>query len=236
MSSLKGQALVETAIIAPIIIFIMVGVFEVGWALRGYLVLINADREAARFAARPAYLKYDDETYNNIVAHGIQAMSGQLSFTKTGTIIISVVRIDPQWPCDPSKRTQDAHIKCDCKEASTSPYSQTLIISPLTNPTSTFTYPYTSAKVSAIDFSDILNLKSHHVGSETDNFNLVELNRYMACQAMLNNYKPLIDTEVFVEMFYGQPQLVGFPIISNPFTDPVPMYASTTFRVVEEYR
>ncbi len=39
-----GQSLVEIAITAPLLIFLLLGVFEVGWALRGYLVLVNVNR------------------------------------------------------------------------------------------------------------------------------------------------------------------------------------------------
>ncbi|MEM7346635.1 MAG: TadE family protein [Chloroflexota bacterium] len=48
----RGQSLVELAVIVPILLFIFMGLIEVGWAIRGYLVLLTAGRETARFAAR----------------------------------------------------------------------------------------------------------------------------------------------------------------------------------------
>ena len=54
----KGQSLVEMAIITPLLIFFMLGIFEVGWALRNYLVLVNVNREITRFAVRPGYLNF----------------------------------------------------------------------------------------------------------------------------------------------------------------------------------
>jgi Flp pilus assembly protein TadG len=44
----RGQSLVETALILPILLLMFIGVLEVGWALRGYLTLLNASREALR--------------------------------------------------------------------------------------------------------------------------------------------------------------------------------------------
>jgi hypothetical protein len=33
-------------------------------------------------------------------------------------------------------------------------------------------------------------------------------------------------------MFYDIPQLFGFPLISNPYTDPIPLYTHTTMRLI----
>ena len=46
---------VEMAIISPLLFLLFIGVLEVGWAIRGYIVLLNADREATRFAARVTF-------------------------------------------------------------------------------------------------------------------------------------------------------------------------------------
>lgn len=56
----KGQSLVEMALITPILLILFIGVFEVGWVLRGFIVLSNANREATRFAAKGTYLNFRD--------------------------------------------------------------------------------------------------------------------------------------------------------------------------------
>ena len=48
----RGQGLVELVIVTPILIFIFIGLLEVGWALRSYMILLSTNRETARFAAR----------------------------------------------------------------------------------------------------------------------------------------------------------------------------------------
>ena len=47
----KGQALVETALILPIIILILMGIIDFGLLFNNYLVVSNASREGARNAA-----------------------------------------------------------------------------------------------------------------------------------------------------------------------------------------
>jgi len=39
----KGQSLVEMALIAPILLLMFLGVVEVGWALRNFIVVQNAN-------------------------------------------------------------------------------------------------------------------------------------------------------------------------------------------------
>lgn len=49
MNKKKGQALVEFAIILPILIFILAGIIEFGMMLNSYLTIQNASREGARY-------------------------------------------------------------------------------------------------------------------------------------------------------------------------------------------
>lgn len=48
----RGQGLLEMAVVLPVLLILMLGVVEVGYALRNYLRVVNANREGARFAAR----------------------------------------------------------------------------------------------------------------------------------------------------------------------------------------
>jgi Flp pilus assembly protein TadG len=51
----RGQAMVETAIAIPLLLVLMVGIFEVGRAYETWQVLTNAAREGARIAVLEAY-------------------------------------------------------------------------------------------------------------------------------------------------------------------------------------
>jgi Flp pilus assembly protein TadG len=50
----RGQALVEAAIIVPLVLLVMVGIFEVGRLYETYQVLTNAAREGARASVIPS--------------------------------------------------------------------------------------------------------------------------------------------------------------------------------------
>jgi hypothetical protein len=50
-SAKKGQAVVETALVLPIVILILMGIIDFGIMFNNYIVLSNASRECARKAA-----------------------------------------------------------------------------------------------------------------------------------------------------------------------------------------
>jgi hypothetical protein len=76
-----GQSLVETAIITPLLLVMLLGVFEVGSAIRAYIVLLNANREAARFLARGLYT--DDQGY----AHFNRSLSNAMHSDTSNTTV-----------------------------------------------------------------------------------------------------------------------------------------------------
>lgn len=200
----QGQSLVEMAIIAPILIFMLLGVFEVGWALRGYLILTNANREAARYAVRQNYLDFESAmpAYETVVTHALESISGQLydlDFKSNGTMIISYLVVSGT-----------------CTGTIT-------VATPLDVPTYTWKSPISSTRITQVDYQAMASKMALE-------------QRQHSCDQEHWDLTPRPDGRVIVEMWYEQPQLFGFPILSNPFTDPVPMYASTTFRKIQEQR
>ncbi len=75
----KGQSIVETALILPIIILILTGIIDFGLLFNNYLVITNASREAARQAAVGA----TDMELNILVSN----MTSNLDQTKLMTTI-----------------------------------------------------------------------------------------------------------------------------------------------------
>jgi len=198
----KGQSLVEMAIITPVLIFMLIGVFEVGYALHAYLVLANANREAARFAVRQNYLDFNSEHvgYEKVWTHTLNSIANQIEFNEnTSAMIISHIAIDA--PC-------------------TMPYT---ITTPLDVPTYTWKYPSTSTHQTRIDYVKVTREMLTYQVSHS-------------CDLMSKGLIPYPNNVVIVEMFMDQKQLFGFPLISNPILDPVPMYVHSTFRRVQETR
>lgn len=249
----KGQSLVELAITAPILVFMLLGVFEVGWALRGYLVLTNVNREITRYSVRQGYLDYSvkDNTpttsaatvgYDEVLSYTYTTLVDQLAldFTtgETATLIISHVVADTGLPC----RLEDID-NCNCN-AFVDPNQPNFYL----NGTDVLTYddlilhpglpgyeyfyaatfpgpPVTSTYLTKLDYPEV----AADMARQNNKFN---------CELMKKSGGtiPAANNVVFTEIYYNQPQLFGFPIISNPYTDPVPMYAHTAMRIIVSSR
>jgi hypothetical protein len=57
----KGQSLVEMALALPLLLLMFAGLIEIGAALRNYLVVVNANREGTRLAARGRWFDSDQD-------------------------------------------------------------------------------------------------------------------------------------------------------------------------------
>jgi len=69
----RGQSIVELALVLPILLLFAVGLTEVGFTMYDYMRLANANREGVRLASRGP--RYDDDTViDRVVASG--GMSG----------------------------------------------------------------------------------------------------------------------------------------------------------------
>jgi Flp pilus assembly protein TadG len=80
----RGQALLEAAIITPVVLLIMVGIFEVGRAYQTWQVLTNAAREGARAAVVPGASK---ATVEAVVTQFMK--DGQLGGYEAATIDVN---------------------------------------------------------------------------------------------------------------------------------------------------
>lgn len=223
----KGQSLVEMAIITPLLIFMMIGVFEVGWALRGYLILANISRESARTAIRPGYLNFEtavEPGWEKVLTQTLTSASGMLNlnFQDKGTLILTYIEVstgatDYGPICEkgtPGYRqcldNYNAQFLVDCPLV----YTPTIRI-PSTNPTYTVTYG--EPRITHFDYQQM--------GNE-----LAIRNRQNNCTLAVKGGIGRPDGMIISEMWFDQSMLLGFPLISNAFTDPVPMYAHTTMR------
>jgi len=239
----KGQSLVEMAIITPLLLLLFIGVLEVGWAIRSYIVLLNADREATRFAARGQYLDFGqteraDIGYDFVAAHTLDTMSEQLDFDvlsedPNATLIVSHYLVDTGKPCaDPPCNDDceaDKHNKnggCDCstpdRREEDYPFDD-MVLHPGMSGYEYFSALYGITRTSQLNHTDLVA----QLKEQNDAFNCA-----------LNLKDPSVpwvpNSVVAVEAFYAQPQLLGVPLVSNYFTDPIPMYVSTVMRITAD--
>lgn len=95
MGGRKGNALVEAGLVLPIVVFLVMAIFEAGRAWMDYNLLQNAVREGARFAAiRPALQINDAAVLGRIDSvlqlGGLRAANGAVLYTaplQTGRLV-----------------------------------------------------------------------------------------------------------------------------------------------------
>src|SRR5215467_10490069 len=81
VASARGQALIETALVLPLLLLVAVGIFEFARAYQTYQVLTNAAREGARLAILP------DSTTSDVQARVAAYMqAGALDNCESATI------------------------------------------------------------------------------------------------------------------------------------------------------
>jgi hypothetical protein len=206
-------------------------------------VLLNADREATRFAARGQYLDFrfyerDEIGYGYVLSHTLESMAQQLDFDvvsgdPNGTLIISHYLVDTSRPCaDPPCNDDcdaDKHNKhggCDCstpdRREPDYPYDD-LVLHPDMSGYEHFAALYGIPRPSRLNHAELVA----ELKEQNDAFN---------CSLNLKDesapWSP--NSVVVVEAFYNQPQLLGVPIVSNYFTDPVPLYVNTMMRIASD--
>jgi hypothetical protein len=85
----RGQAAVELALIAPLLITLLLGVAELGNALRTDLALVDAAREGARLAARGNIFQPSD------LVLVVTAHARGLDLAHAGAIVVTTVQAGP---------------------------------------------------------------------------------------------------------------------------------------------
>lgn len=210
------------AIVTPILIFLLIGVFEVGWALRSYLILANTSREAARFASRPEYLDLTSAThvgFEQVYTHAVNSMSDQLN-VENMVLIVSIISIDTQQVCN-----YDNLAICDCNNAVTQPYSPTIVLHPgmISYTHWIATFPATATLHTKLDFETL----SQDLAARDRKFNCELVKKTNASAVLRKNEL------VTAEIYYIHNQLFGFPLWSNPYTDPITMYGHTSMRILD---
>lgn len=238
----KGQSLVEMAIISPLLILLLIGVLEVGYAIRSYVVLVNADREATRFAARGMYLDFSQTEqnavgYSRVLSHTLDSIAEQLPFDVTsdernGTLIVSHYVVDTGKPCEDPPCNDDCDFDrhnrnggCDCSAPDRREDDYTLddfIFHPGVEGYEYFTAFYGIPRETRINYEELVA----ELKEQNDAFNCALNVRDQTAPWSVNS-------GIIVETYYTQYQLLGVPIISNYLTDPYELYAHTVMRLPE---
>ncbi len=247
-SRTPGQSLVEMAIITPLLIFFLLGIFEVGSGIRGYLVLVNVNREITRFAVRPGYLNFStladvEASYTRVQEWTTSSASEQLEldFDETSgstTLIVSHLVVDTGKPCDDVNNCDcDAFIQAYQNGSTYAAEASTGAENPLDD---LILHPgvpgqeYQSRRFGpAATVTGPRQTRLDYIAIATE---MAAKNNHFNCEIMKKGGVPSANNVIITELFHDQPQLFGFPLISNPFTDPVPLYTHTTMRLISAAR
>jgi hypothetical protein len=97
----RGQSMVEMALAFPILLLIMAGTLEVGKYFNDYLTILDATREAARYAAdgdlvlatEPS-ITCDDNFYHQAACLAQENIKGISFDTTTDDIVVSAMSVD----------------------------------------------------------------------------------------------------------------------------------------------
>ena len=91
LSSQRGQALLETALVLPLVLLVATSIFEFGRAYQTWQVLTNASREAARIAVLPGTTDTDIQTrVQQYLTAGQLAGTASVAVDRTRTISIGL--------------------------------------------------------------------------------------------------------------------------------------------------
>lgn len=66
--NVRGAALIEFAIITPVLIILLLGIIEFGWLFNGWITITSAAREGARIAI----IKTADENFHTLVQEAVE--------------------------------------------------------------------------------------------------------------------------------------------------------------------
>jgi hypothetical protein len=246
----RGQSLVEVSLALPVLLLMLLGVFEVGWAIRGYMVLTNSNREAVRFAVKPGNLDFskreiDQVGYHYVLTQTEFSLAEQLPLDFTtpasnATAIMSHFVIDGGFPCveeisgNPKIPYTFDPNNCNCKNSDPDATQwftlDDLILSPLTPGYDYYGVTYGISRTSLLGGGD-LNKELNDLLLANNQLNCSLLKTLGTTDPAKQASTLVANNQFVVEMIYEQPQLLGAPLISNRFTDPVPLYTHTAMRI-----
>ena len=205
----RGQGLVEFAIMLPILLLLLIGLAELGLALRNYLVVVNADREGCRFAARGRYA--DEHVIERVISAGgfVRIEEDDVAYLRThGT--------------EPNTGVIVTHIVLDTEG---DVISHTMTISGVVLAEGGTSMREIQPSGTVISLTHVLE----NQGTATDDINAT---RVAAGYEEMNNHI------VVVEVFFVHHPLWGNMLNHLSFGavpgDPWPMYAMTEMRVVTD--
>lgn len=213
----QGSSLVEMTLVLPLLLLIFLGLIEVGYAIRGEMILFHLTAETARFGIKPRILDpYAPEmNYSAVWAHfdDIQESANPDMNQGNYRIYIHFFELGVGRPCI----ERPCFGPCQLVPVELIDDSDEYFKSPLERPS-------WEASQGELDVESRIDYQSLQDKLLRDEF----LTQCRKEQRDEDDWLPTIHRVLIVEMIYYQPQLLGFPFFQ--IVDPIPLYATDTIR------
>jgi hypothetical protein len=208
----QGQSLVEMALTLPFLLLMFVGLIEVGYVLRNYLVVVNANREGTRFAARGRWFDEPEEwefIVDRVVAAAGTDLRGNPFFrTQDADGLPPNVKIAIHYVEVPSQYNEELG---ELEEQEPEIFSAP-------------PWGMNCPDCEPLGLDELIVI-ANKARQENEEFN----RKYFVEDELLD--LPSEDNFVIIETWYDHEQLLELPIFTAFLPDKIPLYVSTQMRV-----
>lgn len=240
----KGQSLVELAIAFPVLLMLFVGLMEVSLILHSYLILVNADREAARYAGRAPefYNELLEDVTNDVIAlRAIQSAAPlHPNLAQIGgdfTVYIHRFHINTGQAGDPLDN--DIRINNVPSEDDCPPPCMHTCTDWINNYGIVYTPYITGTQITVQGEPRVSSIdplaKCQQLYNDNENFNEAMATREHATEVAEGTadgvYQSSSVEVVVVELFYDHAQALGVPIITAFIPDPIELRIDSEMRI-----
>jgi hypothetical protein len=212
----KGQSLVELALTLPLLLLMFAGLVEIGAALRDYLVVVNANREGTRFAARGRWFDTDDEV--DLIFQRVVAAAG---IEQRGGNLVQFLRTRPIGELDENTTMAAHYIEVP---------DQIDDVGAVTDEPATIFGPWYTGTLHYGDSRVDASAMAMAAQQENKEFNA----KYFVQDELLDI--PSEDNFVILETWFEHEQLLKLPIFTELLPEKFTLYARSQMRVTLDSR
>jgi hypothetical protein len=215
LGQMEGQSLVELAITLPLLILMFVGLIEIGYALRNYLVVVNANREGTRFAARGRWFdNLDDPNAADPIFERVLAASGYIGNPQDGIRALRTESAGADHPANAKIYIYFVAIPDQIQDGGLA-YEEAVTGDWVAGALDYTTKILIGAEAEAARQTNYEFNSNYFINGELD-------------IASENNF-------VIIETFYAHKQLLGMPIFTEILPATIPLYSRTEMRITLDY-
>jgi hypothetical protein len=215
LGQMEGQSLVELTITLPILILMFIGLVEIGYTLRSYLVVVNANREGTRYAARGQWFDHlNDPAAADPIVERVLAAGGHVGNPQDGIRVLRTESAGADYPANTKVIVYFASIPDQIVNgglAYESAVTGSWVVGPLDNP----------SKIDIVAEAEAARQANYEFNEQFFINGDLDI-------ASENNF-------VIIETFYAHKQLLGMPVFTEILPDIIPLYSSTKMRITLDY-